>query len=196
MSTKPQSETPAEPWQSFLFDLDALLEQPVDLHCIGGFAISQYFGFARETADLDVLNVIPQPMRDTVAAAAGKGSALHAKHRVFIDQVAVANFPDDYESRLQRAWPVWKNLRLWIPEPHHLALTKLERTNERDIRDVIFLAQAGLIAPRSSGASKARWNHISPAPRRRGIGQRSTCGLNPVGANPLGASLAKCVLLS
>ena len=145
MPTKPQSETPSEPWQSFLFDLDALLEQPTDLHCIGGFAISQYFGFARETVDLDVLSIAPQPMRDAIAAAAGRGSALHKKHRVFIDQASVANFPDGYEDHLERAWPVWKNLPLWIPEPHDLALTKLGRSNERDIRYVMFLAQAGLI---------------------------------------------------
>jgi hypothetical protein len=67
-------------------------------------------------------------------------------HRVFNDQVGVANFADSYEGRLQRAWPVWKKLRLWVPEPHDLALTKLERSNERDIRDVMFLAQAGLIS--------------------------------------------------
>lgn len=138
------TEAPAERWRSFS-DLDALLDQPADLDCIGGFAISQYYGFARETADLDVLNVAPHAMRATIAAAAGQGSALHRKHRVFIDQVGVANFPDTYESRLQRAWPIWPNLRLWIPEPHDLALTKLERSNERDIRDVMFLAQAGLI---------------------------------------------------
>jgi hypothetical protein len=145
MAATPQSELPAEPWRSFLAGLDALLDQPADLHCIGGFAISQFFGFARETADLDVLSVAPQSMRAAKAAAAGEESALHKKHRVFIDQVGVANFPDSYASRLQRAWPFWKKLRLWIPEPHDLALTKLERSNERDIRDVVFLAQAGLI---------------------------------------------------
>jgi Nucleotidyltransferase of unknown function (DUF6036) len=145
MPTGPRTELPAEPWRSFLSDLDATLDEPADLHCIGGFAISQYFGFGRETADLDVLSVAPQPMRAAIAAAAGRGSALHGTHRVFIDQVGVANFPDEYESRLRRAWPVWKKLRLWIPEPHDLALTKLERSNERDIRDVMFLAQAGLI---------------------------------------------------
>jgi hypothetical protein len=34
-----------------------------------------------------------------------------------------------------------EKLRLWIPEPRDLALTKLERSNERGIRDVMFLAQ-------------------------------------------------------
>jgi hypothetical protein len=145
MAAMPQNDTPAEPWNSFLSDLDAVLDEPTDIHCIGGFAISQYFGFARETADLDVLSIAPQQMRAAISDAAGKGSALHTKHRVFIDQVGVANFPDNYASRIQRAWPVWTKLRLWVPEPHDLALTKLERSNERDIRDVTFLARAGLI---------------------------------------------------
>ena len=145
VAAKSHTKAPGEPWRSFLADLDATLEEPADLHCIGGFAISQYYGLARETADLDVLNIAPQTMRATIAAAAGRGSALQKKHHVCIDQVGVASFPDEYESRLQRAWPIWSKLRLWIPEPHDLALTKLERSNDRDIRDVIFLAQASLI---------------------------------------------------
>jgi len=54
MPPKARSEAPAEPWRSFLSELDALLDQSGDLHCIGGFVISQYYGFARETADLDL----------------------------------------------------------------------------------------------------------------------------------------------
>ena len=58
------SEAPAEPWRSFLSELDGLLDQPCDLHCIGGFVISQYYGFARETADLDLPTVVPtRPVR-------------------------------------------------------------------------------------------------------------------------------------
>ena len=84
MAAKSHTEPPAEPWRSFLDGLDALLDQPTDFHCIGGFAISQYYGFGRETADLDVLSIAPQPLRAAIAAAAGQGSALHRKHRVFI----------------------------------------------------------------------------------------------------------------
>ena len=50
---------PSEPWLSFLTELDAALDGPADFHCIGGFVVSQHYGFARETADLDVLTVIP-----------------------------------------------------------------------------------------------------------------------------------------
>ena len=48
-------DCPAEPWLSFLTELDAQLDAPVDFHCIGGFVVSQHYGLGRETADLDVL---------------------------------------------------------------------------------------------------------------------------------------------
>lgn len=139
------NDRPAEPWLSFLTELDARLEEPADFHCIGGFVVSQLYGFARETADLDVLRVIPQQAAERVVRIAGKGSELETKHSVYLDYVGVANYPAHYESRLVRAFPIWERVRLWALEPHDLALTKLERSTERDIRDVIFLAQAGLI---------------------------------------------------
>jgi Nucleotidyltransferase of unknown function (DUF6036) len=140
-----QGDRPAEPWQSFITELDAQLEVPADFHCIGGYVVSQHFGFARETADLDVLTINPQRVADRVVQLAGKGSVLHKKYRVYIDQVGVANCPAGYEDRLVRIFPAWSKVRLWALEPHDLALTKLERSIERDIRDVLFLAQAGLI---------------------------------------------------
>jgi hypothetical protein len=139
------ADRPVEPWLSFLTELDARLEEPVDFHCIGGFVVSQYYGFGRETADLDVLSVIPNQVADRVIEIAGQGSLLQAKYRVYIDHVRVANYPDGYEGRLDRVFPMWSKVQLWALEPHDLALTKLERSAERDIRDVMYLAQAGLI---------------------------------------------------
>ena len=142
---RPAEHRPSEPWLSFLKALDAALDEPADFHCIGGFVISQHYGFARETADLDVLTVLPPDAAQRVAELAGKGAPLQKKHKVYIDHVGVANYPDDYESRLVRVFPIWPKVRLWALDPHDLALTKLERSNDRDIRDVMYLAQAGLI---------------------------------------------------
>ena len=111
-------DLPAEPWLSFLTDLDAALDEPADFHCISGFVVSQHYGFARETADLDVLTVIPPDVAQRVAELAGKGSPLQKKHRVYIDHVFVANYPNDYESRLVRVFPVSLKVRLWALEPH------------------------------------------------------------------------------
>lgn len=88
-------DLPSEPWLSFLTDLEAALDEPADFHCIGGFVVSQHYGFARETADLDVLTVIPPDAAQRVTELAGKGSPLREKHRVYIDHVGVANYPDD-----------------------------------------------------------------------------------------------------
>jgi hypothetical protein len=139
-----QPDRPSEPWFSFLSELDTAMGEPVDLHCMGGFVVSQHYGFPRETSDLDVLALIPNHMVARVSELAGRESALAKKHRVYIDHVGVVNYPAEYDSRLIRAFPLWPYVHLWALEPHDLALTKLERSKDRDIRDVIFLAQAGL----------------------------------------------------
>jgi hypothetical protein len=139
------NERPAATWFSFLSDLDAQLKEDVDVHCMGGFVVSQYYGCARETADLDVLGVVPVQAKNQIEALAGKGSPLHRKHRVYLERVGVASFPDIYESRLIHIFPFWRRLKLWALEAHDLALTKLERSIDRDLQDVMYLARAGFL---------------------------------------------------
>jgi len=139
------NERPAEPWFSFLTELDLLLAEPVDLHCLGGFVVSQCYGLGRETADSDVLMAAPRAAMQPVLALAGKGSESQRRHRVYVDYCGVAQYPESYETRLTRVFPIWGRVRLWALEPHDLALTKLDRSIERDVRDVMYLAQAGLI---------------------------------------------------
>lgn len=108
------AERPAEPWLSFLTELDAQLEETTDFHCIGGFVISQHYGFRTETSDLDILRVIPHEAADRAIQLPGKGSALHQKYKVYLDHVSVANYPESYEARLIRAFPIWSKVRLWL----------------------------------------------------------------------------------
>jgi len=130
---------------SFLTELDAQLNEPTALHCIGGFVVNQVYGFERETADIDLLGIIPQQMNPVLTALAGTRSPLHRKDRVYMEHMGVVSYPDNYDSRLIRVFPCWPNIRLWALEPHDLALTKLERSIDRDVRDVVYLAKAGLI---------------------------------------------------
>ena len=54
MSTDDTFEAgPPKPWRSFLREPDALLKSPVELHCLGGFVITQQYGIGRETSDID-----------------------------------------------------------------------------------------------------------------------------------------------
>jgi hypothetical protein len=48
---------PAEPWASFLRELDELLKAAVELQCLGGFVVTQQYGIGRETSDIDFLQL-------------------------------------------------------------------------------------------------------------------------------------------
>ena len=50
---------PPEPWRSFFAELDGLLAEEVELHCCGGFVVTQLYRVARTTSDVDFLGVVP-----------------------------------------------------------------------------------------------------------------------------------------
>ena len=140
-------EIPAEPWLSFLTDLDEAIEDTTELHCIGGFVVVHAYGLARSTADIDVLSVVPPDRGAVIIGLAGKGSTLHLMHRVYLDVVTVATAPEAYQERLRPMFAsAWKRLRLFALDPHDLALSKLERNFERDRADVEHLARQGLLS--------------------------------------------------
>lgn len=141
------TDRPPEPWRSFFAELDSRLGEEVALHLCGGFVVTQLYGVARTTSDVDFLSIVPN-LRANLAGIAGKGSPLHRKHKVFLDPVTVATRPQDYEDRLAEMFPgAWSRLRLYALEAHDLALSKLERNIERDRDDVRQLALAKHIRP-------------------------------------------------
>jgi len=143
----PPIEGPQEPWRSFFAEVDSHLHENVQLHCCGGFVVTQLYGVARTTSDVDFLGVVPN-VGAALAEIAGRGSALHRKHKVYLDNVTVATPPEDYEERLVLMFPgAWRHLQLFALEAHDLALSKLERNMERDRGDVQELARAGHLKP-------------------------------------------------
>jgi hypothetical protein len=143
----PRIEEPPEPWRSFFAEVDARLTEDVQLHCCGGFVATQLYGVARTTSDVDFLGVVPNVWSDLIEIG-GKGSALHKKHKVYLDAVTVATPSENYEERLVPMFPgTWVRLRLFALEAHDLALSKLERNIERDRDDVHQLARAGHLKP-------------------------------------------------
>jgi hypothetical protein len=138
---------PPEPWASFLRELDELLKAAVELHCLGGFVVTQQYGIGRETSDIDFLSSVARSLDDKVEALAGLGSALHRRYRVYLQYVGVATPPCNYATRLQPMFPdeSWKRLRLLALDPTDIALSKLERNADRDRDDVLRLARAGFV---------------------------------------------------
>jgi hypothetical protein len=62
---------------------------------------------------------------------------------VYLDYVAVAKVPEDYEERLTEMFPgAFKHLRICARDPYDLALSKIERNIQRDRDDVKHLARS------------------------------------------------------
>lgn len=139
----PASKRIPEPWNSFLKELDENATEETRLDCMGGFVVTQLYGFSRETSDLDVLVVAPKEQLKPLLELGRQGGELHKKHKVYLDYVGVAKVPEDYEDRLAEMFPkTYKRLRLCALDPYDLALSKLERNIQRDRDDVKHLARS------------------------------------------------------
>lgn len=134
------SEIPS-PWKDFLVALDALLDEPIHLDCIGGFAVVMGYGLRRSTNDLDYRTLRPFSHIRYLQEIAGPQSALARKYGLHLQYTAVDSIPENYEDRLTELLAgQFTNLRLFIPDPYDLILSKLCRNIERDREDVEFLA--------------------------------------------------------
>jgi uncharacterized nucleotidyltransferase DUF6036 len=126
------------PWLEFLTELDSKLTEPVELHCIGGFVMCHFYGLARSTADIDYYTAVPANL--DLDDVAGEGSALAKKHKVWLHRVTVTNLPENYDTRLTEMVPgQFKNLKLFVPDPYDLILSKLERNFSKDRDDADYL---------------------------------------------------------
>ena len=104
MPSKSEPEVPS-PWGDFLHELDDGLSKPVELHCIGGFVISLLYGLPRPAGYVDYVTAIPRYRMEELEKLAGRESALASKHKVYLQHVAVAAIPENYESRLSEIVP-------------------------------------------------------------------------------------------
>jgi len=136
------------PWKEFLEELDSLLDEPFELHCIGGFAVVAAYGLPRSTNDLDYFSLLPRNRAPDLDKLAGQGSTLARKYRVHLHRAAVASVPDSYDDRLTELFAGHlKKLHLFALDPYDLALSKLSRSEDRDREDVKYLAKTCSLNP-------------------------------------------------
>ena len=130
------------PWAEFLDELDALLSEHVQIHCIGGFVVSVFYGLPRPTGDVDYYSALPVHCVNTLQAIAGRGSVLANKHKLYLQHVAVSILPENYTARLVEMFPGrFKKLRLYAPDSYDLILSKLQRNSAKDRDDVEYLVK-------------------------------------------------------
>jgi hypothetical protein len=134
------------PWKEFLDEIDRMLSEPLELHCVGGFVITHFYGSPRTTADIDYWTAVPANLN--LIEVAGEGSPLHKKYGVCLHKAAVMTLPEDYETRLtEMANGQFKHLRLLVPDPYDCILSKLERNGDVDVNDSEYLFRSQGLDP-------------------------------------------------
>ena len=136
----------ADPWLGFLREVDRALTGPAEAHCLGGFVLAVLWELPRPTGDIDFIEVEPADAASELLDIAGDGSELASRYKLHFHRVTVAEFPEDYASRLADISPRgFGRLRLMALEVHDLVLAKLGRNSPRDRSDVEFLARKGVL---------------------------------------------------
>jgi hypothetical protein len=113
---------------ALLRQLDDRLHEPASLVVIGGAAAILAYGATGPTKDIDTWNDIPHAVVDAyrrLSAADGVD--------VPIGKAGVADLPYDAEDRLVEIDIGLSQLRLWVPERHDLALSKIVRAYQHDL---------------------------------------------------------------
>lgn len=128
-----------KPWPAFLKEIDTQLSQEVNLHCLGGFVLTALYGIPRFTGDLDYIEVTPRAAANELEHIAGRESALCKKCGLYLQNVGIADFPVEYESRLQQLKLELTKLKLWALDPYDLLLAKVTRNSPKDQDDAKYL---------------------------------------------------------
>jgi hypothetical protein len=132
---------PPSPWDRFLKELDALLRERVEVHCIGGFVVRLFYGLPRPTGDVDYYPVLPYQCENDLQKWAGPESMLAKKYKLHLHHFTAISLPENYATRLVEMYPGrFEHLCLYALDPYDLILSKLERNGQKDRDDVGFLA--------------------------------------------------------
>jgi hypothetical protein len=120
--------------------VDASLEHPVAVHCIGGFVLATLYGLPRPTADIDYIAIDSAAGQTRLMEIAGLGSKLSRKHKLYFQQVGIAEVPENYEDRLVKLDLGLERLKILVLEEYDLVLSKLGRCSPKDAFDVKFIS--------------------------------------------------------
>ena len=135
-----------EPWLSFLTEVDQVLSESVEVHCLGGFALTVLAGRPLVTADVDFIEIRPKSANEELIRIAGQDSQIARKHHLNFQRVSVADYPEDYEGRLIDITPKgFSKLRLMALEAHDIVLSKITRNSAKDRADVDYLDKNELL---------------------------------------------------
>jgi hypothetical protein len=137
--------------QRFLAELDRALSEEaadgerLDLYQLGRSALILHYGLPMPTRDFDIV-WMRTPLEQRAIGLFGKNSANARQLGLYLEVVpaGVPPVPQWFRSRCTEVSGARRVIRLWRPEPHDLAATKLKSFRPQDRVDLQFLCDEGL----------------------------------------------------
>ncbi len=136
--------------ERFFIDLDARWKEVgserIRLHLIGSTALMLQADYTRGTKDSDVIETaqLEGEVREKLLALAGKDTAIHRRHRIYLDIVA-SGLPFLPQS------PVWhavaglnttlQHFEIVVLDVVDVVVTKLKRFDANDVSDIEAMAE-------------------------------------------------------
>jgi hypothetical protein len=121
--------------ERFVAAIDAAIEEPTAVLVIGGAAAIIHYGAESPTHDIDTFQRL-SPALERAAAVATAQTGLD----IPVSFAAVADAPYNFEDRLERVTELGlRNLDIYVPERHDLALMKTVRGYEHDVEVIAEL---------------------------------------------------------
>jgi hypothetical protein len=126
----------ADEIREFLAAIDRHLGSPVRIIIIGGSA-AFFHGATSTTTDIDTESEISAAMNEAITAARAE-----TRLDIPVNRSTVADYPHNYEDRLERVMGELKYLEVFILEKHDLALSKAVRCNDHDLKQLSEIHEA------------------------------------------------------
>ena len=126
--------------------VEAAADGPLDLYHLGRSVLILHYELKKLTKDFDILRM-RTPLETKAVELFGKGTANAERLGLYLETVP-QGLPPVPQWFCGRCTPVpgdWRVLRLWRPEPHDLAATKLKSYRPQDREDLKFLCDQGLL---------------------------------------------------
>jgi hypothetical protein len=129
--TVAQSQFSAEEIRTFLEAIDRHLPEATRVVIIGGSAAALAFEGVSTTEDIDTGNPLTPDVQNAVKLATAATGLM-----IPMGPAGVAEFPYEYESRLERQLVHLTQLQVWTLERHDLVLSKAVRGDEHDLQQI------------------------------------------------------------
>ncbi|MCK5690834.1 hypothetical protein KAI87_16250 [Myxococcota bacterium] len=116
----------------FLQRLDKNLESSADVLIIGGAAAAIAYGSRLSTMDIDLWSPLSPQILQALKKISTEGGLV-----IPVEHAAVADAPYELEARIKEI-PLegLRNLRIFVPDPYDLVLSKMIRGYEHDLQAV------------------------------------------------------------